>query len=147
MIEMSIQAAKSAYEYPLLLKQLWHAPLVQAPDQVIVYRDIKRFTYRQLRNCRRGSPGRRSHWASMFFAGYGMSESAPLLSVAQVKSADLIGDPEKALDIRTKAGIPVPLVDIRLVDRDLNEVPHDGQTPGEVVVARAMAHPGICRQS
>jgi fatty-acyl-CoA synthase len=68
------------------------------------------------------------------FAGYGMSESAPLLSVAQVKSADLIGDPEKAVDIRTKAGIPVPLVDIRLVDTNLNEVPHDGQTPGEVVV-------------
>ena len=43
------QAAKSAYEYPLLIKQLWHTPLVQAPDQVIVYRDMKRFTYRQLR--------------------------------------------------------------------------------------------------
>jgi acyl-CoA synthetase (AMP-forming)/AMP-acid ligase II len=44
-----IQDAKSAYKYPLLVKQLWHAPLVQAPDQVIVYRDMKRFTYRQLR--------------------------------------------------------------------------------------------------
>src|SRR4030081_3860512 len=49
MTEMSIQAAKSAYKYPLLVKQLWHSPLVQAPDQVIVYRDMKRFTYRQLR--------------------------------------------------------------------------------------------------
>jgi fatty-acyl-CoA synthase len=68
------------------------------------------------------------------FAGYGMSESAPLLSVAQVQSADLVGDPEKGLDIRTKAGIPVPLVDIRLVDTNRHVVPHDGQTPGEVVV-------------
>ena len=68
------------------------------------------------------------------YAGYGMSESAPLLCLAQVKSADLNGDPEKAVDIRTKAGIPAPLVDIRLVDADLHEVPHDGQTPGEVVV-------------
>jgi fatty-acyl-CoA synthase len=68
------------------------------------------------------------------YAGYGMSESAPLLCLAQVKSADLVGDPEKGLDIRTKAGIPAPLVDIRLVGSDLNEVPHDGQTPGEVVV-------------
>ena len=68
------------------------------------------------------------------YAGYGMSESAPLLCLAQVKSADLVGDPEKAMDIRTKAGIAAPLVDIRLVDTDLNEVPHDGQTPGEVVV-------------
>src|SRR6202011_1008250 len=43
------QAARSTYEYPLLIKQLWHTPLVQAPDQVIVYRGIKRFTYSQLR--------------------------------------------------------------------------------------------------
>jgi fatty-acyl-CoA synthase len=68
------------------------------------------------------------------YAGYGMSESAPLLCLAQVKSADLIGDPEKGVDIRTKAGMAAPLVDIRLVDADQNEVPHDGKTPGEVVV-------------
>ena len=68
------------------------------------------------------------------FAGYGMSESAPLLCMAQVKSADLIGDPEKAVDIRTKAGLSAPLVDLRLVDADLNEVPHDGKTQGEIVV-------------
>ncbi|MDB5393681.1 MAG: long-chain fatty acid--CoA ligase [Rhodospirillales bacterium] len=68
------------------------------------------------------------------YAGYGMSESAPLLCLAQVKSADLIGDPEKEVDIRTKAGMPAPLVDIRLVDTSLNEVPHDGKTPGEIVV-------------
>ena len=48
MTEMFTQVAKSAYKYPLLVKQLWHTPLAQAPDQVIVYRD-KRFTYRQLR--------------------------------------------------------------------------------------------------
>jgi fatty-acyl-CoA synthase len=68
------------------------------------------------------------------YAGYGMSESAPLLCLAQVKSADLVGDPEKGLDMRTKGGIAAPLVDIRLVDADHNEVPHDGRTPGEVVV-------------
>ena len=61
MTEMFTQVAKSAYKYPLLIKQLWHAPLVQAPDQVIVYRDIKRFTYRQLHErigrSRPASPG------------------------------------------------------------------------------------------
>ena len=44
-----IQVAKSAYQYPLIFKQLWHTPLLQAPDQEIVYRDLKRFTYRQIR--------------------------------------------------------------------------------------------------
>lgn len=68
------------------------------------------------------------------YAGYGMSESAPLLCLAQVKSADLTGDLEKELDIRTKAGMSAPLVDIRLVDARLSDVPHDGKTRGEVVV-------------
>src|SRR2546430_1239855 len=49
MTEMFAQSAKGAYKYPLLIKQLWHTPLAQAPEQVIVYRGMKRFTYRQLR--------------------------------------------------------------------------------------------------
>ena len=39
----------SAYQYPLIFKQLWHTPRVQAPDQEIVYRDLKRFTYLQIK--------------------------------------------------------------------------------------------------
>src|SRR5262245_669050 len=45
-----IAAAKSAYQYPLIIKHLWHAPLLQAADQEIVYRDLRRFTYRELRS-------------------------------------------------------------------------------------------------
>ncbi|WFU45674.1 fatty acid--CoA ligase (plasmid) [Bradyrhizobium sp. CB82] len=49
MVGRLIQTAKSAYQFPLIFKQLWHTPRVQAPDQEIVYRDLKRFTYRQIR--------------------------------------------------------------------------------------------------
>src|SRR5258708_2557512 len=49
MVGKLIQTTKSAYQYPLILKQLWHTPRVQAPDQEIVYRDLKRFTYLQIR--------------------------------------------------------------------------------------------------
>src|SRR5258705_6917713 len=49
MVGRLIQTAKSAYQYPLIFKQLWHTPSVQSPDQEIVYRDLKRFTYRQIR--------------------------------------------------------------------------------------------------
>src|SRR6202046_3717510 len=49
MVGRLIQTAKSAYQYPLIFKQLWHTPSVQAPDQEIVYRDLKRFSYRQIR--------------------------------------------------------------------------------------------------
>ena len=44
-----IAASKSAYHYSLLIKHLWHAPLLQAADQEIVYRDLRRFTYRDFR--------------------------------------------------------------------------------------------------
>src|SRR6202166_514967 len=49
MVGRLIQTARSAYQYPLIFKQLWHTPSVQAPDQQIVYRDLRRFTYRQIK--------------------------------------------------------------------------------------------------
>jgi fatty-acyl-CoA synthase len=70
------------------------------------------------------------------FAGYGMSESAPMLTVAQVKSEDLKGDFDREVDIRTKAGIAAPLVDMRLMDSGGDVLPNDGKTRGEIV-ARA----------
>ena len=42
-----IERAPEAYPYPLLLKQLLHTPIIYSPDQEIVYRDTKRFTYRE----------------------------------------------------------------------------------------------------
>ncbi|MGC1558570.1 MAG: fatty acid--CoA ligase [Bradyrhizobium sp.] len=48
MVGRLIQVTNSAYQYPLILKQLWHTPRVQTPDQEVVYRDLKRFTYRQI---------------------------------------------------------------------------------------------------
>jgi len=43
-----ISRTPSAYEYPLLIKNLLFCPVVDAPDQEIVYRN-HRFTYRDLR--------------------------------------------------------------------------------------------------
>ncbi len=39
----------SAYTYPLLIKHLLHSPMMRAPDQEIVYRDLRRRTYREFR--------------------------------------------------------------------------------------------------
>lgn len=69
------------------------------------------------------------------FGGYGMSETCPLLTVAQI-DVDTSTDPDEALSLRTKAGTPVPLVDLRIVDPDMADVAHDGLATGEVV-ARA----------
>jgi fatty-acyl-CoA synthase len=68
------------------------------------------------------------------FAGYGMSETGPLLSAAQLRSSDLSGDPDGELELRTRAGRACPLVDLRIVDTNMKEMPHDGATSGEIVV-------------
>lgn len=67
------------------------------------------------------------------FGGYGMSETCPLLTLAQI-DADAVDGPDEELSLRTKAGIPVPLVDLRIVDERMNDVAHDGIATGEVVV-------------
>ncbi|MDG4595674.1 MAG: fatty acid--CoA ligase [Candidatus Contendobacter sp.] len=68
------------------------------------------------------------------FTGYGMSETCPLLTLAQLKPHMLDWDEERQLDIRCKTGLPLPLVELRVVDEEMNDLPHDGKTPGEVVV-------------
>lgn len=67
------------------------------------------------------------------FGGYGMSETCPLLTLAQIDAEAVTGSDE-ALSLRTKAGIPVPLVDLRIVDDVMDDVAHDGIATGEVVV-------------
>jgi len=44
-----IHNTPSAYQYPLLIKHLLHAPLVRSPDQEIVYRNLRRHSYRTFR--------------------------------------------------------------------------------------------------
>ena len=68
------------------------------------------------------------------FSGYGMSETAPVLTLAQLNSkAESDDDPDRT-DIRCKAGRPIPLVELKVVDSELCEVPRDGASTGEVVV-------------
>lgn len=69
------------------------------------------------------------------FTGYGMSETCPILTLAQIRPDMLDGlSDDDELQLRTKTGLPVPLVELRIVDADLNDVPHDGTATGEVVV-------------
>jgi fatty-acyl-CoA synthase len=68
------------------------------------------------------------------FTGYGMSETCPLLTLAQVPSPLLAATADDGLDLRVRTGRPVPLVDLRIVDPDMRDVPHDGAATGEIVV-------------
>ena len=66
--------------------------------------------------------------------GYGMSETCPLLTSSHLAPAMVTGNIDDEIEIRTAAGRAVPLVELRIVDPDMNDVAHDGKTPGEVVV-------------
>jgi fatty-acyl-CoA synthase len=48
-MSQAMQSTELAYHYPLLIKQLLFAPVVDQPDQEIVYRGSCRFSYRQFR--------------------------------------------------------------------------------------------------
>ncbi|MBR8079045.1 fatty acid--CoA ligase [Burkholderia cenocepacia] len=78
------------------------------------------------------------------YTGYGMSETCPLMTIAQIDPPRAAGGASADDDIarRTKAGLPLPLVDLRIVDAQFRDVPHDGRSAGEVVVRMPWATQG-----
>lgn len=68
------------------------------------------------------------------FAAYGMSETGPVLTITRVPEGMTTRGDEADIALRCRTGLPIPLVDLRIVDPDMNDVPHDGRTPGEIVV-------------
>jgi fatty-acyl-CoA synthase len=68
------------------------------------------------------------------YAGYGMSETCPILTISRLKPEMEGWDRERQTEIRRKAGLPIPLVNLRIVDGEMNDMPHDGKTSGEIVV-------------
>jgi fatty-acyl-CoA synthase len=68
------------------------------------------------------------------FTGYGMSETCPLLTLAQLKPVREPLDIDEEVSLRCRTGVPVPLVDLRIVDAEMRDLPHDGVASGEVVV-------------
>jgi fatty-acyl-CoA synthase len=67
-------------------------------------------------------------------AGYGMSETCPILTLAHLKPHMLDWDLERQLQYLCRAGRPIPFVQLRVVDTEMNDIPRDGASQGEVVV-------------
>jgi len=68
------------------------------------------------------------------FTGYGMSETCPILTVSQLCPEMLVADEDQQIDVRTRAGQPIPLVDLQLIAGDMVRQPDDGSSSGEIVV-------------
>jgi fatty-acyl-CoA synthase len=67
------------------------------------------------------------------FAGYGMSETGPMATIALVPESLRDGG-EGELTYRCRAGRPVAMVDVRIIGQDGSELPHDGESAGEIVL-------------
>jgi fatty-acyl-CoA synthase len=68
------------------------------------------------------------------FAGYGLSETAPVLTTAMAKPGMEFASEEDRLRQTAMAGWPVPNVEMRVVDTNGNSVAQDMQAIGEIVV-------------
>ena len=67
------------------------------------------------------------------YSGYGMSETGPIVTLARVPP-ELRDGGQAELTYRCRAGRPVPLCDVRIMDPEMRELPHDGVSTGEVVM-------------
>ncbi len=67
--------------------------------------------------------------------GYGMTETAPVLTLTTVKAALLDRPEEEKWELMAqRTGLPIPFVQLRVVDEEMRDVPRDGKTMGEIVV-------------
>ena len=66
--------------------------------------------------------------------GWGMTEMSPLGSASVPKAGQLLLDREGRMALKAKAGRPVFGVDMKIVDDNGRELPHDGKAVGELLV-------------
>ena len=70
------------------------------------------------------------------FAGYGMSETCPVMTLAHLPPDWQANDVAEEAATRGKAGRAIPLVELQIIDPDGARLPFDGKSAGEIV-ARA----------
>jgi fatty-acyl-CoA synthase len=66
------------------------------------------------------------------FSGYGLTECSPSLATAELKS-DVACEPEQRYVLQSMTGYAYPGVELRVVDFEDRDVPHDGETMGEIM--------------
>jgi fatty-acyl-CoA synthase len=67
------------------------------------------------------------------YSGYGLTETSPALSLSPMKS-ELSWEGEQRYAGQSMTGYAIPGVEMRVVDPNDDDVPHDGQAIGEIIV-------------
>jgi fatty-acyl-CoA synthase len=80
------------------------------------------------------------------YAGYGLSETCPVLTIANLKPYMEEWDEEKQLDYAIKTGFTMPLVNLKVVNAAGEEVAHDGRESGEIIVRAPWCTPGYYKE-
>jgi fatty-acyl-CoA synthase len=68
------------------------------------------------------------------FSGYGMSETCPVISLATLKPHMLDWNKENQIDKLIMTGLPIPFVYARIVDHSGKDMPHNGESTGELIL-------------
>ena len=68
------------------------------------------------------------------FAAYGMSETCPFVTAADMSGIDEVTTDDESITKRCKTGQPTVLVDLRVVDADMNDIPRGGSVTGEIIM-------------
>jgi fatty-acyl-CoA synthase len=68
------------------------------------------------------------------YSAYGMSESCPYLTVANLQPHQLAWEKEQQVDTLISTGYPLPFVYMKVIDESGKELSNDGFSTGEIVV-------------
>jgi len=110
---------------------------------LIEYKDLKKYDLNSLLSVtvggaalNRGLKDKAEEMIPGFSAvsGYGMTETAPSIVYGHIKTYLKDLPKEQLDDYRVKTGLPVPGLEVRVIDQKGKPVPQDNTTVGEIVL-------------
>ena len=81
------------------------------------------------------------------FTGYGMSETCPVVCTADMSAVKGVSTDDEEITNRCKTGQPTAMVEMRVVDADMNDIPAGCDITGEVVLRAPWLTQGYTRNS